>query len=174
MVRTEVGGRGLAARRAIEDPAQRHSVHDATMEAETHNAPVQWSITTSTQYVWRTADSQRTDPHSAACPSHDRRRSATMAPRTPVSARTEPLEFVAPHPCRWKYRRPTRSAARSEDTPQLEVRCFMSTTAAMTSGVGPLGPGFVGALDEKSRRYLRCVSARWRRNSVDGLKTIAE
>jgi len=52
--------------------------------------------------------------------------------------------------------------------PQIGFRCFMSTTAAMTSGLGPLGPGFAGFLDEKSRRYFGCVSARWRRNSVDG------
>ena len=39
---------------------------------------------------------------------------------------------------------------------------------------GPLGPGFVGAFDENSRRYFRWISARCRRNSVDGLKIIAE
>jgi hypothetical protein len=58
--------------------------------------------------------------------------------------------------------------------PQVGFRCFMSTTAAMTSWLGPLGPGLVGRLDEKSRRYFRCISARWSLNSVDGLKTIAE
>jgi hypothetical protein len=36
----------------------------------------------------------------------------------------------------------------------------MSTTAAMTSWLGPLGPGFIDALDEKSRRYFRFISAR--------------
>src|SRR5882672_617064 len=58
--------------------------------------------------------------------------------------------------------------------PQLGFRCFMSTTAAMTSWLGPLGPGFIGSVDEKSRRYFRWISARCRLNSVDGLKTIAE
>src|SRR3989442_7142134 len=58
--------------------------------------------------------------------------------------------------------------------PQVGFRCFMSTTAAMTSWLGPLGPGLVGPLDEKRRRYFHCVRARWRVNSVDGLKTIAE
>ena len=57
---------------------------------------------------------------------------------------------------------------------QLGFRCFMSTTAAMTSWLGPLGPGFIGAFDENSRRYFRWISARCRRNSVDGLKIIAE
>ena len=28
--------------------------------------------------------------------------------------------------------------------PQVGFRCFMSTTAAMMSGAGPLGPGFIG------------------------------
>src|SRR2546425_12989813 len=58
--------------------------------------------------------------------------------------------------------------------PQLGFRCFMSTTAAMTSWLGPFGPGFIDPLDEKSRRYFRWISARCRLNSVDGLKTIAE
>src|SRR2546422_606195 len=35
--------------------------------------------------------------------------------------------------------------------PQVGFRRFMSTTAAMTSSVGPFGPGFVGTVDEKSR-----------------------
>jgi hypothetical protein len=39
MVLTEVGGQTLAPRRVIEHPAQRHPVHDATVYAETHDAP---------------------------------------------------------------------------------------------------------------------------------------
>jgi hypothetical protein len=50
----------------------------------------------------------------------------------------------------------------------------MSTTTAMTSWLGPLGPGFVNPLDEKSRRYYRWISARCRLNNADGLKTIAD
>jgi hypothetical protein len=37
-----------------------------------------------------------------------------------------------------------------------------------------LGPGFIGAFDENRRRYFRWISARCKRNSVDGLTTIAE
>src|SRR5216684_6685214 len=44
--------------------------------------------------------------------------------------------------------------------PQVGLRRFMSTTAARTSRPGPLGPGFVGTLDEKSRRYFRRINAR--------------
>jgi hypothetical protein len=66
---------------------------------------------------------------------------------------------------------PCRCAPRGQ--PQLGFRCFMSTTTAMTSGLGPLGPGFAGRFDETTRRYFR-TSARNRFNSVDGLKTIAE
>jgi hypothetical protein len=58
-------------------------------------------------------------------------------------------------------------------TPQVGFGRFMSTTAAMTSCLGPFGPGF-GTLDEKSRRYFRVVSARWRLKSVESLTTIAE
>jgi hypothetical protein len=39
--------------------------------------------------------------------------------------------------------------------PQVGFRCFMSTTAAMTSGLGPFGPGLLGVVDENSRRYFR-------------------
>jgi hypothetical protein len=40
-------------------------------------------------------------------------------------------------------------------TPQVGFRCFMSTTAAMTSWLGPLGPSFIGHFDVNSRRYFR-------------------
>ena len=39
MARTEIGGQNLPGRRTIEHPAQRHSVHDATVHADTHDAP---------------------------------------------------------------------------------------------------------------------------------------
>src|SRR5712691_4386893 len=37
--------------------------------------------------------------------------------------------------------------------PHVGFRCFMSTTAAMTSWLGPFGPGFFFTFDENSRRY---------------------
>jgi hypothetical protein len=46
----------------------------------------------------------------------------------------------------------------------------MSTTAAMTSRLGPFGPGFFRTADENSRRYFRVVSARWRRRRVDAFQ----
>ncbi len=58
--------------------------------------------------------------------------------------------------------------------PQLRFRRFISTTAAMTSWLGPFGPGFRSRFDENSWRYFRYVSARCRDNSVDGLKMIAK
>jgi hypothetical protein len=36
----------------------------------------------------------------------------------------------------------------------LGFRCFISTTAATTSWLGPFGPGFVAPLDENSQRYF--------------------
>ena len=59
-------------------------------------------------------------------------------------------------------------------TPPARVPLFHVDDAAMTSWPGSLGPGFVGVFDEKSQRYFRWISARWRLNSVDGLRTIAE
>ena len=39
MVRTEVRWQGLAAGRVIERPTRRHPVHDATVHADTYDAP---------------------------------------------------------------------------------------------------------------------------------------
>src|SRR2546426_470357 len=58
--------------------------------------------------------------------------------------------------------------------PQVGFRRFMSTTAAMRSGAGPLGAGFLRTVGENNRRYFRFVNARWSLNSVEGFKTIAE
>src|SRR5262249_58774007 len=58
--------------------------------------------------------------------------------------------------------------------PQVGFRRFLSTTAAMTSWVGPFGPGFFRTWGENRRRYFRFVSARGRLNSVEGFSTIAE
>jgi hypothetical protein len=51
---------------------------------------------------------------------------------------------------------------------------FHVTTAATTSWLGPLGPGFLGTVDENSRRYCRFVSARWSLKRVEGFRTIAD
>ena len=58
--------------------------------------------------------------------------------------------------------------------PQVGFRRFISTTTAMTSWPGPLGPGFLGPVDENNRRYFRFVKARWSLNSVEGFTTIAD
>src|ERR1700704_3272954 len=57
--------------------------------------------------------------------------------------------------------------------PHIGFRFFMSTMAAMTSWLGPFGPGFFWQLDENSCRYFLVVSARWKRRSVEGFRTIA-
>jgi hypothetical protein len=57
--------------------------------------------------------------------------------------------------------------------PQVGFRCFMSTTAAMSSRLGPFGPGLFDTVDENNRRNFRVVSARWRRSSVEGFRTMA-
>jgi hypothetical protein len=61
---------------------------------------------------------------------------------------TERRECVAPHPCSWN-RRPSRSVARFVDSP-CRIPLFMSTTAAMTSRLPPLGPGFLGPVYERA------------------------
>jgi hypothetical protein len=43
--------------------------------------------------------------------------------------------------------------------PHVGFRRLMSTTTAMTSRLGPCGPGFIATFDdEKSRRYFRWVN----------------
>ena len=81
---------------------------------------------------------------------------------------------IGRHPARYGLAAKTGVTPWSRCDPQIGFRCFMSMTAAMTSRLGPLGPGSVGRLGEKSRRYFRWISARCRRNSVDGSKTIGE
>ena len=53
-------------------------------------------------------------------------------------------------------------------------RRFISTIAAISSGLGPFGPGFRRCLGAKSKRYLRFTKARWNTMSVDGFSTLAE
>ena len=58
--------------------------------------------------------------------------------------------------------------------PNVGLRRFISTIAAVSSGGGPLGPGLRhGAEEEKSRRYFRSINALGNFNSVAGLR-IAE
>src|SRR5208283_2622656 len=43
--------------------------------------------------------------------------------------------------------------------PQLGLRCFISTTARMSSALGPFGPGFRRQSGENSMRYFRLLMA---------------
>lgn len=58
--------------------------------------------------------------------------------------------------------------------PKRGFRRFISTIAAISSGLGPFGPDFRRRLGVKSKRYLRFTKARWSAMSVDGLSTMAE
>jgi hypothetical protein len=82
------------------------------------------------------------------------------APPSLVSAGAEPRECVAPHPLFMGIPKARVTCCAIRRHPQIGFRCFMSTTAAKTSSLGPLGPRFIGSLDEKSRRYFRRISAR--------------
>src|SRR5262245_3186238 len=117
MVRTEVGRQKLAARRAIEHSAQRHPSTTPRCAPKPTMRRVQWSIKTSTQYVWRTADSHRNRSTlhrlSFAWPrtvSHDGPQDSGVGTYRAARIRRTTSRSM-------RYRRPTRSAARSEDTP---------------------------------------------------------
>ena len=58
--------------------------------------------------------------------------------------------------------------------PKRRFRRFISRIAAISSGLGPFGPGFRRHLGAKSTRYLRFTKARWNAMSVDGFSTMAE
>src|SRR6266513_4785070 len=58
--------------------------------------------------------------------------------------------------------------------PQVGLRCFIWTTASMSSLRGPLGPGLLPCWEEKRRRYFRFLRAWWRRKRVEGFRTMAE
>src|SRR6516165_11304710 len=58
--------------------------------------------------------------------------------------------------------------------PQLGLRRFISTTAAMSSVLGPFGPGLRRRFGENSMRYFCWLKALWRPSSVAGFSTIAD
>src|SRR6266702_5002939 len=58
--------------------------------------------------------------------------------------------------------------------PQLGFRCFISTTARMSSALGPFGPGLRRRVGENSTRYFCLLKALSRPSSVEGFRTIAE
>jgi hypothetical protein len=57
--------------------------------------------------------------------------------------------------------------------PHVGFRCFISTTARISSGFGPLGPGLVRCFGENSSWYFRCTRARWKCSRVDRFNAIA-
>ena len=135
---------------------------------------VHWSMTSSTQWLRKIADSHRNRSMlqrlSFVCPrkvSHEGpHESGSGWYRTARMRRTTSLSIAMPKA------RAICCAIRGQ--PQVGFRCFMSTTAAITSWVGLFGPGFFGTPDEKSRRYFRLVRARWSVKNVEGFMTIAE
>ena len=174
VVRAEVLRRRLATSCSIEHLAQRHAVYDAAVHAKTHDAPrplVHHDEHPVRVENGRFAPKQIKTPQTVLRVTQDREPGRPAASgfgwyRAARMRRTTSLLMGIPKA------RVIWCAIRGH--PQIGFRCFMSTTAAMTSWLGPFGPGFIDLLEEKSRRYFRWISARCRLNSVDGLKTIAE
>ena len=63
-------------------------------------------------------------------------------------------ESFEPHPCRWGCGTPRPICCAIRGQPQLGLRCFISTTARMSSALGPCGPGFRRRFGENSMRYF--------------------
>ena len=73
-----------------------------------------------------------------------------------------------------KYRRKPRQFVRQcEDIPGW-IAFFFSTTAWISSLLGPFGPGFFRDADENNSRYFRLTRVRCRCSRVDGFTTTAE
>src|SRR5882762_3747288 len=160
MVRAEVGRRRLTTDRSIEHLAERHAIHNAAVHAEAHDA---------------SGTLVHHDEHPVCAQG---RRFASKQIKTPqtVLRVTKDREPGRPRRVWFRLVPSSQNASRHilvmgrpkakviccaiRGHPQLGFRCFMSTTAAMTSRLGPFGPGFIGLWDEKSRRYVRCISAR--------------
>src|ERR1700694_5401231 len=134
---------------------------------------VHWSMTTSTQWARRMADSHRNRSTlhklSFACPRTVSQDGPAVSGfgwyRTSRMRRTTSL-FMG-------MRKARVICCAIRGPPQVGFRCFMSTTAAITSRLGPFGPGFRGTVAENSRPYFRWISARWKRKSVEGFRTMA-
>src|SRR5215475_2762734 len=58
--------------------------------------------------------------------------------------------------------------------PQPGLRRFIAATASARSLFGPFGPGRRRCLGENNVWYFRLRSTLWRRNRVEGFKTMAE
>ena len=56
----------------------------------------------------------------------------------------------------------------------MGLRCFIWTTASMSSLLGPFGPGLPLRLHENSRRYFRFLRAWWMLKRVEAFSTMAE
>ena len=97
-----------------------------------------------------------------------------MAHRSPFSAESGWRESFEQRLCRWGCRKPRQSVERFAGSPRWGLRCYIWTTASMSSLLGSFGPGLGRCLDEKSRRYFRFLRARWRPKRVEGFSTIAE
>jgi hypothetical protein len=142
MIRAEVGRRRLPTNRSIEHAAQRHAIHDAAVHAKAHD-PSRALVHHDEHPVGvqdgRFAPKQIKTPETALrvtkhCePGRLRRVLLWPVPRG-ENAPTTSLFMGIPKA------RVICCAIRGH--PQVGFHCFMSTTAAMTSGLGPLGPGF--------------------------------
>ena len=174
MVRAEVLRQGLPSSRSIEHPAQPHAIDDAALHANADDAtralvhhdenPVraQDRRFTSKQIETPQTVLRVTEGREPGRPRRVRFRPVTNGENSPHHILVDGIPKAKAICC----------AIRGQ--PQVGFRCFMSRTAAITSWLGPFGPGFLRALGENSRRYFRFFSVRWRLKSVEGFSTIAD
>ena len=100
----------------------------------------------------------RVEPHHLSCRARRRQRVQHRQNRRCPDSGAEQHERSLSGPAAPPRRRGVRHARN-----RASHRC----TREMTSWAGPCGSGFVGLLNEKSRRYVRCVSARRRLNRLE-------
>ena len=161
MIRAEIFRRGLASSRSIEHPAQPHAIHDAAMHAKAHDATralVHHDEHPVCAQDGRFASKQIETPQTVLRVTEDRE---PGRPRR-VWCRPVPNGENAPHHILVDGNAEGQGDLLSDPwtTPRRIPPFHVDDGGDDFLGVGPFGPGFVGTVDEKSRRYFRCVSAR--------------
>ena len=126
----------------------RHNDIPSTIPAFTPNPiilRVYWSITTNTQCVRRIADSHRNKSTLHRLSFIWPRNVSQDGPLDLAPVGNEQPESVAPRPCRSQHQ--TCSAILGR--PHVGLRCFIWTTASISSRLGPSGPAFGRPLERR-------------------------
>src|SRR5208283_870552 len=159
VVRAEVFRQlATASSGAVEHPTECDTIDRSRMDAEPNDA----------------AGVLIHDDQDPVGPQRDSHRNRSILQRLSFMWPRKVSQEGPPEPCpgRWWWARILRTTSLSmgmwnataiccaiRGQPQLGLRCFISTTARMSSALGPFGPGFRRQSGENSMRYFRLLMA---------------